>query len=254
MKKQLMLVTMLSVGTALTTMGRLKPVAASLTPPGSYDYSYTWNTTASEQYLNVNGVDSIPLYTRTADGLYWNYTSTFQVIEGLDVTMTFNRSNTAWQSSGTNYKPDENKIGSDHTVGNILHKMYLKFDNQTNRQYLLKLDVSSSLFARYRVQYNSNIVLTNYLLDLFDITDPTILATIFIPSYTNVEIFRIESSAVQYFDAWFLQDLGISDSYQAGLDAETDGILTDYLGTDAQQIGWVLIGIAAILFAFKGGK
>jgi hypothetical protein len=30
--------------------------------------------------------------------------------------------------------------------------------------------------------------------------------------------------------------------------------LTDYLGTDAQQIGWVLIGIAAILFAFKGGK
>jgi hypothetical protein len=51
-----------------------------------------------------------------------------------------------------------------------------------------------------------------------------------------------------------LQDLGISDSYQQGLDAETDGILTDYLGTDAQQIGWVLIGIAAILFAFKGGK
>jgi hypothetical protein len=124
MKKQLILVAMLSVGTALTTMGRIKPVAASLTPPTAYDYSYIWNATDSEQYLNVNGVDSIPLYTRTADGVYFNYTSTFNVIDGLSFTQTFNRSNSTWQVSGTSYKPDENKIGSDNTVGSVNKRIF----------------------------------------------------------------------------------------------------------------------------------
>jgi hypothetical protein len=253
MKQQLMLVAMLSVGTALTTMGRIKPVAASLTPPATYAYSYTWNAGASEQYLNVNGVDSIPLYTRTADGAYYNYTSTYNVVDGLNVTQTFNRSNSTWQSSGTSYKPDENKIGSNNTVGS-LSKFYFNFNNQTNKNYLLYLDFSSTtgdvnVFVNH--EYN-DIEYDTY--DTTSLFNAGSFSKWFIPAYTKVEFTQNLSSNLRYFDAWYLQDLGISDAYQQGLDAETDGILTDYLGTDAQQIGWVLIGIAAILFAFKGGK
>jgi hypothetical protein len=250
MKQQLMLVAMLSVGTALTTMGRLKSVVASLTPPGSYDYSYTWNATDSEQYLNVNGVDSIPLYTRTADGIYFDYISTFNVVDGLDVTMDFQRSNSTWQASGTSYKPDENRIGSDATVGAIV-KYSFGFRNETSNNYLIYFDNSSASSVNHVIAYNS-------ITQQYQTTDTTsvqasIMKKIHLPSYYEVVIAVFISNAM-YFDAWYLQDLGISDAYQAGLDAETDGILTDYLGTDAQQIGWVLIGIAAILFAFKGGK
>ena len=248
--KSLLLVTMLSVGTALTTMGRLKLVAASLTPPTSYDYSYTWNATDSEQYLNVNGVDSIPLYTRTSDGGHFDYVSTFNVVDGLDVTMDFQRSNSTWQSSGTSYKPDEDKIGSDNNVGSVVNKVYSSYDNQTNKNYLLTIDHSSSpAIWGMNVRYNS--LTYNYNRDSMAITN---LRTFYIPSYTKLELTSTSNSVAVYFDAWYLQDLGISEAYQQGLDAETQGILTDYLGTDAQQIGWVLIGIAAILFAFKGGK
>jgi len=252
MKQQLMLVAMLSVGTALTTMGRLKPVAASLTPPTVYDYSYIWNATASEQYLNVNGVDSIPLYTRTADGGHFDYVSTFNVIDGLDVTMDFQRSNSTWQASGSFYKPDEDKIGSDSTVGTISSKFYLKFDNFTNKDFLLFYDITStnSTNTFISIQYNS---LSSNAYRVRTDSGGTLFPEI-IPSDYSVIILSDSTSQARYFDAWYLKDLGISAAYQQGLDAETDGILTDYLGTDAQQIGWVLIGIAAILFAFKGGK
>jgi hypothetical protein len=251
--KNLMLVAMLSMGTALTTLGKVKPALASLTPPTSYDYSYTWNATDTEQYLNVNGVDSIPLYTRTADGVYYNYTNTTNIIDGLNVTMTFNRSNTTWQASGIYYKPDENKIGSNNTVGS-LSKFYFKFDNQTNKNYILYLDFSSTTG-------DVNVFVNHEYNDIeYDIYGTTTLfnassfSVWFIPAFTKVEFTQNLSSNLRYFDAWYLQDLGVSQAWQAGYDADTQGILTDYLGTDAQQIGWVLLGIAAILFVFKGGK
>jgi hypothetical protein len=255
MKQQLMLVAMLSVGTALTTMGRIKPVAASLTPPGTYDYSYTWNATASEQYLNVNGVDSIPLYTRIADGTYFNYTSTFNVIDGLSVTQIFNRSNSTWQSSGTSWKPDEARIGSDSSVGTLI-KYDLTFSNNTSNNYFIYLDTSSSS-ADFFVNLNFNnkpTFFVGYYGNQRILVNSGSLIWIPLPAGYNVQFYISSTNSARYFDAWYLEDLGISDAYQQGLDAETDGILTDYLGTDAQQIGWVLIGIAAILFAFKGGK
>jgi hypothetical protein len=255
MKQQLMLVAMLSVGTALTTMGRLKPVAASLTPPATYNYSYTWNAGASEQYLNVNGVDSIPLYIRTADATYFNYTSTFNVIDGISVTQRFNRSNTTWQVSGTSYKPDEARIGSDATVSAVNFKWYFEFNNQTSKDYVLYLDLSSTASSDRVLVYDTNGIIynTGFGDNDYYLGGPRIY-NFYIPSYSNVKVYAPNISSLYYFDAWYLRDLGISDAYQQGLDAETDGILTDYLGTDAQQIGWVLIGIAAILFAFKGGK
>jgi hypothetical protein len=253
MKQQLMLVAMLSVGTALTTMGSLKPVAASLTPPATYAYSYTWNAGASEQYFNANGVNSIPLYTRTADGIYFDYNSVITVIPGLQVTMDFQRSNSTWESSGMFYKPDENRIGSNNTVGTITSKFDITINNQTNRQFILFFDTSSTS-GEFNIETRVNDLTDGWYYAQNARIGPTTLSKVFIPTYNKIRAFTQSIDAARYFDAWYLQDLGISPAYQAGLDAETDGILTDYLGTDAQQIGWVLIGIAAILFAFKGGK
>lgn len=253
--RNLMLVTMLSLGTALTTLGKVKPVAASLTPPATYDYSYTWNATATEQYLNVNGVDSIPLYTRTADGVYWNYTNTTTVIDGLTVTHIFNRSNTTWQASGVSWKPDQDRIGSDGSVGSVANKVYLKFDNQTNKDYLLYFDQSSKAgFGYFSYKINNQLLFGDTVASGTIQMTNTTLNQWYIPSFSIVEIYVNSSASTYYFDAWYLKDLGISDAWQQGYDADTQGILTDYLGTDAQQIGWVLLGIAAILFVFKGGK
>jgi hypothetical protein len=251
----LAMVAMLSMGTALTTLGKTKSAYASLTPPVAYDYSYTWNATDSEQYLNANGFDTIPLYTRTADGAYYDYVSTFNVIDGLDVTMDFQRSNTLWQASGTKYKPDENKIGSDNTVGTISRKISLYFNNQTNKNYLLFIDVSSTSSV-----YNLNYILEINGLrlqdnnNLFNWIDNDFFLILYLPSYSILEFYSPSDSRNQNFDAWYLRDLGTSQSYEEGYDANRTGILTDYLGTDAQQIGWVLLGIAAIIFVFKGGK
>jgi hypothetical protein len=253
MKKSLTLVTLLSVGTALTTLGNTKPVAASLTPPIAYDYSYTWNATDTEQYLNVNGVDSIPLYTRTADGVYSNYTNTSNIVDGFNVTMTFNRSNTAWQASGAFYKPDENKIGSDNNVGSIQTKVGFSFNNNTNRDYYLYFDNSSSPGSRdYFVLYNDSLFVTYFNDDNF--FNRAILIRIPIFAFSTLNIYSRSTNNAIYFDAWYLKDLGVSQAWTEGFDNNRPGILTEYLGTDAQQIGWVLLGIAAILFVFKGGK
>jgi hypothetical protein len=246
----LAMVAMLAMGTALTTLGKTKSAYASLTAPAAYDYSYTWNATDTEQYLNANGFDTIPLYDRTADGAYYNYTSTFQVVDGLEVTMTFNRSNTVWQVSGTKYKPDENKIGSNNTVGNVSGKVIIQINNQTSNNYTIFIDISSNsdtpLWSLYydNVKYNATLVIDRAVLT----QGP------YIPSFTSSKIELQSTSSARYFDAWYLEDLGVSEAYQEGYDANRIGILTDYLGTDAQQIGWVLLGIAAIIFVFKGGK
>jgi hypothetical protein len=256
MKQQLMLVAMLSVGTALTTMGRIKPVSASVTPPAVYDYSYVW--TGVDQVLNVNGVNSIPLYTRTLDGAFFNYTSTFNVIDGLDFTHTFNRSNTTWSTSGIFYKPNDSRIGSNNAVSGVTNKIFIELNNQTPNDYHFYLDLSSSdpftqFFVNERI--NGNLYLVGgWTVGEFPVIADSAMIRYVVKAYSNVLFNTAFSGDARYFDAWYLQDLGISEAYQQGVDAETDGILTDYLGTDAQQIGWVLIGIAAILFAFKGGK
>jgi hypothetical protein len=167
--------------------------------------------------------------------------------------MTFNRSNTDWgySTSRDKYFVLDSKIGSDNTVGSV-SKLNFTFNNQTNKDYLFFLDISSSIGnIDFLFEYNDNNVFYYFSSVRFSTES---IKQIILPSYYQLDLQLASSSAARYFDAWYLDDLGISEAYQQGLDAETDGILTDYLGTDAQQIGWVLIGIAAILFAFKGGK
>jgi hypothetical protein len=108
----------------ISTLGQFKPVQteAALTAPTSYTYSYYWNTIENEWAITGTTSNSWQIYTRTADGIYYNYTTTRTLTTGLDVTMTFNRSNTDWFSSFGGYEPGESKIGSDNTVGSVSNK------------------------------------------------------------------------------------------------------------------------------------
>jgi hypothetical protein len=208
----------------LTHSLTLKDLNASLSAPASYDINYQYDALYEETF--VLGSTSIgtysPLYTRTADGSHYNYSTIIDNTDssilplGLEITMTFNRSNTNWFSITGGYIPADTKIGSSNGVGTILNKTYLEFDNQTNKNYLLYLDYSSSTTTFISLQYNS-LPLGSYNLYLYSTNDS--IHSVYLPSYTNVKLFNSSTNTARYFDAWYLKDLGVSDSYDAGYDA-----------------------------------
>jgi hypothetical protein len=213
---------------SLTTAHEL-PVQAALTSPSTFDYFYahTGSNWAVGDFYDEFGN---PVYTRTADSTYFNYTTTVNnslysdIPQGLEITMTFNRSNTSWSSTTGGYIPEDTKIGSNNTVGTVSNKVYLKFDNQTNKNYYVYVDFSSTgtfYFIRSTTngynEYNNATTLNH-----------NSYARVFMPSFTYVEFIADSLSTLLYFDAWYLQDLGVSSAYDAGYDdgydvGEADG-------------------------------
>ncbi len=223
-------------------------VDAALTQPASWNYAFIYNSTQDLFRLtNAAGTEyGWPGFVRLADGVYYEYewtsvTGHFDdgdssndafdppqdiLPDGLEVQMVFNRSNTTWfAGSGNNtgfYFADDSKIGSDATVG-TLEKGTLIIDNQTNRNYLIHIDMSSNtsnVFTRlfyddYRYNNGNDNTLTFFR---------TTINRLYIPSFTKFELRHYSASSAYYLDAWYLQDLGVSDSYNEGYDGGyTDG-------------------------------
>ena len=175
-----------------------------------------------------------PTYTRSVDSSYYNYTTTLDNSDhviiplGLEITMTFNRSNTSWTGTGSGgyYPTDYDKIGSNNTVGTVINKLYLSFNNQTNKDYLLYLDLKSNDNAGGNNHFYSNY---NGYDDMYRFWyDAYTYLKIFIPAYNTFTFYKGSTSVNTYFDAWYLQDLGVSDSYTNGFDngytqGESDG-------------------------------
>ena len=223
-------------------------VDAALTPPTNYHLNYR-QFNGKFRLGGSSGGSDILGYQRTADGIYYNYSNTFDNIEnaliplGMEIKMTFNRSNVGnWTAVGTPpnvvYQPWDSYIGSDATVGSKIGKVDLTFDNQTSRNYQLYVDTSSmtELFFRYYV----NDVLWD--IDSYYFKNTT-LTNILLPSYTKLRLELPETSGARYFDAWYLQDLGVSDSYDQGFD---DGYLDGY--DDALTDGGIF-GIFTAVFS-----
>jgi hypothetical protein len=203
-----------------------KPVTATeaaLTAPASYDYAYRYQFTRFEYVDGNSATIDQAYYTRTADGIYYNYsTGPYDINgDGLEVSMIFNRSNTTWSASP--YRATDTKIGSDNSVGTI-EKGRLIFDNQTNKNYLVYIDMSSNntnAFTRifyddYRLNNGNDNTYTFYR---------TSLNRFFIPSFTKFEIRHYTNNTSYYLDAWYLEDIGISDAYNEGFD---DGEVVGY--------------------------
>jgi hypothetical protein len=206
-----------------------KPVTATeaaLTAPAIYDYAYKYDATYGGFLAFGDSTDASVHYTRTVDGVYYNYnySGNGQNNWPFDVDMTFNRSNTAWTVSP--YEPSDTKIGSDATVGTITNKIYLKFDNQTNKDYKLWLDLSSGNRYNTNWDYEVNAVSYDDNNVYYAIADALFLASFPVPAYSTV-IFRqsISQNIARYLDAWYLQDLGVSAAYDQGYD---DGEVVGY--------------------------
>jgi len=224
MKTKNKIFTLLGVFTlvGLTHSFTLKDLNAALTAPASYHLNYQYDALYEETF--VLGSTSLgtfaPIYTRTTDGAYYNYSTIIDnnassiLPLGLEITMSFNRSNTNWFSITGGYLPADTKIGSNSSVGSKIGKVDLTFNNQTNLDYRLYVDTSSmtELFYRYYV----NDVLWD--IDSYYYKNTT-LTNVLISSYTKIRLELPETSGARYFDAWYLEDLGVNGAYDAGVDA-----------------------------------
>jgi hypothetical protein len=199
---------------------------AALTAPASWTFKYTNEDFPGYKIRNSTDVISTPAYTRTADGAYYNYTNTSTITTGLEVTQTFNRSNTTWYDNSGTYIPNDTKVGSDGTVGYTTNKIYFKFENQTNKNYLLYLDLSSN--SNYSRIYNLRVDnVTTYIHS----PQTSSFLSFVISSYSTLEFIQNGSiNSSQYIDSWYLQDLGVSAAYEAGVD---DGIIQGEQSADS---------------------
>jgi hypothetical protein len=256
----------------LSATARELPVQAALSAPASWNIKYAHDgfefgitnpsNNTSNNYL------SYPEYTRTADGIYYNYNveidsnDTSIIPEGFVITHTFNRSNTSWTLGvGSTYQAVDTKIGSDSSIGTIYSKVDYTFDNQTNKDYFIYMDMASSSGNRLmRISYDG-VLLTN----ANDNTHPYYdggLQREYIPAYSEFKWYSYTTGLDVYFDAWYLQDLGISASYDAGYDAgydigEADGY-EDGLGNNpnilinaAESLIGMFVNFTFILFSLE---
>jgi len=235
----------------LSATARELPVHASLTAPADYDYGYIWSGSV-QQYVSANGSSptSIALFTRTVDSIYYNYSSTYELINGFDITQTFNRSNTSW-SLLTDYVPQDTKIGSTNAVGSKIGKVDLVFDNQTNKNYRLYIDTTSM------TQVFTNYYVNDILWDSDTYYFNTTYTNILIPTYSKIRLQLPETSGARYFDAWYLEDLGVSDSYTAGYDigeeiGYIDGLEnSNFLITAVESLIGMMVNFTFIIFTLE---
>jgi len=221
-----------------TTSSNFTNVRADLPAPSTFTYSYKQSNvhplTGNSWALLTTGNPSAaiePIYSGTYDGQYYTYTNTIQIISGLNVTQTFNRSNTSWTTitSGNPFtaRPSNStaNIGSNNQVGSIESKVSLTFNNQTNRDYVAYIDLSSTPVYNsvYRYRYEP-LLLSAPIIDLYFTGRFFVMM---VPSYTTWTFMNLSTSNQQFFDAWYLQDIGLNDAFNQGYD-------TGYFEGDSQ--------------------
>jgi hypothetical protein len=221
------------------TFGPTLNTQASLTAPTGWTFKYTTEDFPGYKIRSTTGVITTPNYTRTTSGSYYDYTNTSTIITGLEITQTFNRSTNSWYLNGTTYIPSSTSIGSDSTVG-TLEKNILTIVNDTPKDYRFYLDISSSPSDRSYTMFYGLEPFGHY----YD--SHTIISwdfnTFYVPAFNTTILTSENSSRALYFDAWYLEDLGINPAYDAAYnagydDGSTDGYNNGYeVGYDAGEV------------------
>lgn len=202
--------------------------SAALAAPASWDYAYKYNATNDEfEFVRYDAsASNTPVYTRTVDSTYYNYTYTGNGNDTLpfEVTLTFNRSNTSWKSYGGGYTSDDTKIGSDASVGSITNKFYIYVNNNTNMDYMMYFDISSSgSFIDTTLLINNMYYVVNSGSVAFYIPTTNALRYFLIPAFSTIALSAYVTSATRYIDALYFDNIGTSPAYTAGVeDTESD--------------------------------
>jgi hypothetical protein len=198
------------------TFGPTLNTYAALTPPTSYILNYRYSSVANRMAFGTSSLGDLDLtFLRTSSGSYYNYSTLIEDPAnnfGLDIEMIFRHSNSQWTDKGFNYYSPNEAIGSNAQVGNVI-KHEMTFTNNTNKDYRLYLDISTTADDRsYEMFYGNQGFGHYYTYHHVVYWDYT---TFFIPANTTFKLFSGTSSSL-YMDAWYLQDLGLSPSYVAG--------------------------------------
>jgi hypothetical protein len=232
--------------TYLSTLGQtnLVQTQAALTAPPTWNYGFIYNATQDLYRLtNSDGSNyGWPGFVKTTASSFnsysWNSATGYfddgdnstpdtlpqQILpNGLNVVMTFNRSNTTWfDLDGYSYA-DDTKIGSNSSVGTIADKYSIHFKNYTNKHYRVYADLSSTGngFGIVNTWWYNNILYgtsSNFTSASF------FIPIAIIPPFTEYRFAAAGTGSANYFDAWYLQDLGIAQSWQDGYDeGQEDG-------------------------------
>jgi hypothetical protein len=204
---------------------------AALIAPTNWNLRYRHASSGNWRLENdaLTGLTNVG-YNRTGSSPNFNYqmglgglgidsNSTSIIPVGMKIEMGFASSNVGgWTSSGFGlYYPTSTYLGSDDNVGAIDRKFFVKITNNTKNNYLFYLDLSSTdnVDSTYTLRINS-IDIINRPSSFYYLYDNDVLGTMYLPSYSNLEFLRQSTSSETYFDAWYLQDLGVSAAYTAG--------------------------------------
>jgi hypothetical protein len=207
------------------------PTQAALTPPALFDYSFVYDATDGEFQFKDGTNSYTPEFTRTADGIYFNYEYIGDG-DGLlpfELTLRFNRPNTSWTLGTSGYIATDTNIGSDNTVGSI-NKFEHYFNNNTNNDYKFLLDVSNTTTSASNTNYVSELFYNNFKFNTYSSfirSSPGSLIEYFIPTGYISHVRKPLTSVEDYFDAFYLIDLGISPAVQSTTAYET-GYETGY--------------------------
>jgi hypothetical protein len=85
----------------------------------------------------------------------------------------------------------------------------------------------------------------------------TTYTNILIPTYSKIRLQLPETSGARYFDAWYLEDLGVSDSYTAGYDigeeiGYIDGLEnSNFLITAVESLIGMMVNFTFIIFTLE---
>jgi hypothetical protein len=212
------------------------PTHAALTPPSSYDYSFEYDATDGEFQFKDGTNYYTPEFTRTADGIFFNYEYIGDA-NGLlpfEITLIFNRSNTSWTLGTTGYIATDTIIGADNSVGSVV-KYVIKTNNTSNNDFIQYIDTSSSsgaLAAFFNIENGTVISPTGfYALSI------TVLNPFYLSSKITTQISIAAANPARYLDALYWKDLGISAAYTAGEQSTTayQNGFTDGFGDGYQQ-------------------
>jgi hypothetical protein len=249
--KKLLILSAVAVVSYATTNFNFVNSQATLSKPSVWDYSYSAGATGNMSYRSRQGGTGDDLYRaragfrRTTESGWYNYThilteDTFDkngfnsvFPNGLEVIMQFKAANNTWVYDNIyqTYEPALNTtyIGTTSIGDNTNNKVYLQYDNQTNRDYKVWIDMSSmpndvGINAKHNTLTFGN---ADYLLVYQDGN----FITLIVNAYSTLTLWTDTTVNARSFDAWYLQDLGINGAYLEGIEttiSETETYITGY--------------------------
>jgi hypothetical protein len=226
--KKLMIMSAVALVSAFTMQNVFSNVLA-VDPPDNYDASYRReenpeNSDALEWVIFNNlGYDNEFYYTREQLGSLYKYTGNYiDFYPGVDLKLIFTHPTTTFDAvSGSFFKPSNSTwyIGGD-PVDVVGDQVYIEIENSSSRDFTLYFDNDHTTNSNTLWYYtlNGNYI-SNYGNDYLFTMSTSQLTSFYVPSSSTFVLKTAPSEFARFFNAIYLNDLGQSAAFEAGVDA-----------------------------------